>query len=124
PATSLSQMYTLSLHDALPICSSKIKKFAPCSIILENMQRIFSPPDSTEHFFRTSSPEKSIFPKKPRINCSSASGLLLYSLSHSTRFSSRPSKKRELSIGKSATVMVIPHLYLPSKSLSLPVMIS
>ena len=38
---------------------------ASVSIILAIMQRIFSPPESTEAFFSTSSPEKSILPKNP-----------------------------------------------------------
>ena len=46
--------------------SSSKSTLEPLSIILESMQRTFSPPDRTEAFFITSSPEKSILPRKPR----------------------------------------------------------
>ena len=53
--------------------ASSIQIFSHRNLILLNIHRTFSPPDSTLHFFKASSPLKSIFPKNPRINVSSFS---------------------------------------------------
>ena len=44
--------------------SSSIRKLAPDSIIFDNTQRTFSPPDRTFTDFNASSPENNILPKK------------------------------------------------------------
>src|SRR5699024_1333134 len=79
--------------------SSKISTFALLNIILDNIQRTFSPPDKTFAFLSACSPENNIRPKKPRKNDSvSSSGE--YCLNHSTSVKSEFSKKAELSFGK------------------------
>src|SRR5699024_5171110 len=45
--------------------SSNIRTFALDNIILDSIQRTFSPPDKTLAFLRASSPENSMRPKKP-----------------------------------------------------------
>ena len=67
-------------------------------IILDSIQRTFSPPDNTLLFFKASSPEKIIFPKKPRKNTSSrSSSVFAYCLNQSTKFNSPFWKNSELS---------------------------
>src|SRR5699024_2422803 len=79
--------------------SSNRSTFALESIILDNMQRTFSPPDNTFSFFNASSPENSILPKKLRKKVSvSSSGE--YCLNQSTNVKSMFSKNAELSFGK------------------------
>src|SRR5690606_14753996 len=71
--------------------SSNNNTFEFESIILESIQRTFSPPDNTDGDFFTSSPENSIRPKKPRRNDSvSSSGE--YGRNHSTNDFSLPPK--------------------------------
>src|SRR5699024_8890566 len=102
--------------------SSKRSTFAWLNIILESMQRTFSPPDKTLAFFNASSPEKSIRPKNPRKNVSvSSSGA--YCLSQSTSVKSTPSKNSELSFGKYDWDVVIPHLYVPESGSISPIKI-
>ena len=50
--------------------SSSKSTLALDNIILLNMQRTFSPPESTLAFFLTSSPLNNMRPKKPRKNVS------------------------------------------------------
>ena len=65
---------------------SSMSTLAPESIIRESMHRTFSPPERTLTGLYTSSPEKSIRPRKPRRYCSW--GSLEYWRSHCTRLSS------------------------------------
>ena len=80
--------------------SSSKSTFALDNIILLNIQRTFSPPESTLAFFLTSSPLNNIRPKKPRKNVSVCSSSGAYCLNQSTRFIFTPSKNSELSLGK------------------------
>lgn len=81
---------------ALAAGVSKIRQFALRSCIRAIMQRIFSPPESTLTFFKTSSPEKSIRPRNPFIYTSFPSP---YCPNQSTRLRS-VLKKSVLSNGK------------------------
>src|SRR5882724_9968 len=87
--------------------SSRIKKLPLANITREIMQRTFSPPDNTLHFLKTSSPEKSILPKKPRTYDSSLSSENCRS--QSTRLSS-DLKYFSFSFGRYADVIVCPNL--------------
>src|SRR5699024_4119216 len=87
--------------------SSKMSTLALESIIFDSMQRTFSPPDSTLAFFKASSPENNILPRKLRKNVSvSSSGE--YCLKQSTKGKSLFSKNAELSFGKYDCDVVTP----------------
>ena len=77
---------------------SSMRKFAPESIMRESMTRTFSPPESTLTGLYTSSPEKSIRPRKPRMYVSSCSGE--YWANHCIMLRLHPSKYLLLSLGK------------------------
>ncbi len=67
--------------------SSSIRTLDSESIILESMQRTFSPPESTPIFLMASSPEKSMRPRKVRAKLSPSVGGA-NCRSHSIRFRS------------------------------------
>lgn len=77
--------------------SSNIRKLPSANIILENMPRAFSPPDRTVTLLLTSSPEKSMRPRKPLINCMSVWSVYWLSQSSKGIF---VVKYAELSLGK------------------------
>ncbi len=100
---------------------SSTSVLASVSIIFAIMQRIFSPPDSTDAFLSTSSPEKSILPRNPLRYISDESDE--YWHSQSTRFRS-DSKNLLLSSGRYALVMVCPQEKSPVSAWRLPMIIS
>ncbi len=77
---------------------SSSRTFEPNIIMRDSIQRTFSPPESTPTGFRTSSPEKSILPRKPRRYVSVVS--LEYCSSHWMTLRLHPLKNGELSSGK------------------------
>ena len=89
-------------------------------IILDSIHLTFSPPESTLHDFKASSPLKSILPRKLLMNNSSLSSSLFdHCLSQSTReifFL----KKELLSIGKYPELVVTPQLYDPDVCCKFP----